>query len=63
MNLNYSDIEKKIVKNKAVKNVIKVRDKLNNLFKGKTGIKMDIKTHTIKKKWTPIEKWFIKHSY
>ncbi|MCK5294193.1 MAG: hypothetical protein KAJ49_06030 [Arcobacteraceae bacterium] len=64
MGLGLDKIEKKIVKNRAVKSVIKVRDKLNNLFNPKTkGFKMDIKHHTIKKpKWSSAERWFIRHS-
>ena len=59
--MNYKQIEKQIVKNKAVQGVMKVRDKINKIFRGKAGLKMDIKQHTVKKpKWTPTEIKFIK---
>lgn len=59
--MNYKQIEKKILKNKAVQGVIKVRDKIDSLFGETKKIKIDMKGHTFKKiNWSPMEKKFIK---
>jgi hypothetical protein len=53
-------IGSKIEKNKVVKLINKKLDVLNHLFESKESVNINMKQHTISKKWSPFEKRILK---
>jgi ribosomal protein L15E len=58
MKPNLKQIKESILKNKIVKTVQEKIEFVNKLTEGKKGrgFRMDIKSHEVTKKWTPMEK-------